>query len=362
MTQWGHGGDPFGGAPFGGSPYGGPPQFGPPQYSAPAPPPPRETNTFATLSVIFAFAFAPAGAIFGHLGLNQIKRTGQPGRDRAIIGLALSYAIIAILVVALAIWLILRDTTPSSHSSERTAPSATAPPSASQKPTTSTPAGVPSSPCGGFEPPALHSGRTVDDTALPGLLLDVTAAQELISRQHSTLGLTAAPQRTEPLAEPFPFGTVAPSSCTAVVFAGSAEAYRDSDYRGFVMSTMTAPDGTVIIQTASSYSDQEAAHRALTGYSANLGEPDSTGHATYTPSAGGSPAELLFSLNNFDGGSSPFILGNYFDHNNLDAGFGGTRAVFQSGNVLIDISVSGMDYSTTGDSHFIAMEIDKRLK
>lgn len=42
-------------------------------------------------------------------------------------------------------------------------------------------------------------------------------------------------------------------------------------------------------------------------------------------------------------------------------GSAGRGAVFQTRNVLIDISVSGMDYSTTGDSHFIAMEIDKQL-
>ena len=55
----------------------------PPVISAPPSPPRQKTNTFATLSVVFAFLFAPAGAVLGHLGLSQIRRTGQRGRDRA---------------------------------------------------------------------------------------------------------------------------------------------------------------------------------------------------------------------------------------------------------------------------------------
>ena len=49
----------------------------PPVISAPPQPLPQKTNTFATLSVVFAFLFAPVGAVLGHLGLSQIRRTGQ---------------------------------------------------------------------------------------------------------------------------------------------------------------------------------------------------------------------------------------------------------------------------------------------
>ena len=45
-----------------------------------APTPARPVNAFATLSVVFAFLFAPVGAAFGHLGLSQIRRTGERGR------------------------------------------------------------------------------------------------------------------------------------------------------------------------------------------------------------------------------------------------------------------------------------------
>jgi eukaryotic-like serine/threonine-protein kinase len=92
----------FGGSPFGGAPYGGVPP-GPPIYTAP-PPQRRRTNIFATLSVVFAFVFAPAGAVLGHLSLKQIRRSGERGRDRAIVGLMLSYAVITLTVVAVVAW------------------------------------------------------------------------------------------------------------------------------------------------------------------------------------------------------------------------------------------------------------------
>ena len=63
-----------------------------------------EMNTLATLSLIFAFVFAPVGAVMGHLALSQIKHFGQRGRDRALIGVTLSYVFMLFVVVALIIW------------------------------------------------------------------------------------------------------------------------------------------------------------------------------------------------------------------------------------------------------------------
>lgn len=101
MTQFGNSPyEPFGGPHPGPPAYGGPPQLAPPQES---------TNTCATLSVVFAILFAPAGAVLGHVALAQIKRTGQRGRDRAIIGLVVSYVLIVITVVGLVIWSTLPD-------------------------------------------------------------------------------------------------------------------------------------------------------------------------------------------------------------------------------------------------------------
>ena len=80
MTHGGHGGgqpDPFGSDPFGGPPstqgYMPPITPGsPPVTGRVFPPPGRpsgEVNKFATLSIVFAFVFAPVGAALGHVAL-----------------------------------------------------------------------------------------------------------------------------------------------------------------------------------------------------------------------------------------------------------------------------------------------------
>lgn len=90
------------------------PQHAAPQYAAPqpqanqygAPPAPPQapaaayataqapassTNVMAILALIFAFVFAPAGIVLGHIGLNQIKKTGESGRGLALTGTILGY-------------------------------------------------------------------------------------------------------------------------------------------------------------------------------------------------------------------------------------------------------------------------------
>lgn len=89
-----------------------PPPTGPPAL-APPPAPPRRppVNPLATMSLLFAFVCAPVGAILGHRGLAQIRRTGEPGRGRALAGLVLSYAFITLAVVVLAAWSVLTPST-----------------------------------------------------------------------------------------------------------------------------------------------------------------------------------------------------------------------------------------------------------
>jgi eukaryotic-like serine/threonine-protein kinase len=89
------GGDPFGVDPF--DPFTGGPTSAPQMPAAQQ----QETNTLATLSVVFAFVFAPAGVVLGHLALSQINQTEQHGRDRALVGVTLSYVFITAAVVAL---------------------------------------------------------------------------------------------------------------------------------------------------------------------------------------------------------------------------------------------------------------------
>jgi hypothetical protein len=75
-------------------PYGQQPGY-PPRYGGPS-----GTNIMAILSLVFAFVFAPAGIVLGHIAKRQIRETGQEGGQLATWGLALSYAITALYVLA----------------------------------------------------------------------------------------------------------------------------------------------------------------------------------------------------------------------------------------------------------------------
>ncbi|WP_135451346.1 DUF4190 domain-containing protein [Mycobacterium sp. DL99] len=65
----------------------------------------QEVNALATLSVVFAFILAPVGAVMGQVALYQIGKTGQPGRERALIGVTVSFVMIFLLIIALVVWL-----------------------------------------------------------------------------------------------------------------------------------------------------------------------------------------------------------------------------------------------------------------
>lgn len=142
MTYGGYGGgpaDPFGGDPFGGAPSGGqgfppanqgyganpgfPPNTG--GYPPLTPPPDGEVNTLSTLSIVFAVIFAPAGAALGHVALHQIRQRGQRGRERALIGLTLSYVIIVVAIIALVIWLLSGNGSPETPAVVSTTPTTT---------------------------------------------------------------------------------------------------------------------------------------------------------------------------------------------------------------------------------------------
>ncbi|GAA2189542.1 hypothetical protein GCM10009786_23060 [Leucobacter alluvii] len=64
-----------------------------------------KTNTFAFLSIIFAFLSPVAGIVFGHMGLSQIKRTGDSGRGIALTGLIISYAYFVLLALFIVVYI-----------------------------------------------------------------------------------------------------------------------------------------------------------------------------------------------------------------------------------------------------------------
>ncbi len=115
-------GNPFGHNPFDPPPFqGGPVGIPGPPPPPPQPPPRDEANVLSTLSVVFAFVFAPVGAILGHLALSQIRQTGEKGRDRALVGVTLSYVFITALVVALIVGASMGDPAPAQTAATTTA-------------------------------------------------------------------------------------------------------------------------------------------------------------------------------------------------------------------------------------------------
>jgi hypothetical protein len=180
----------------------------PPQYSGPPPqhphrPPTLEhTSTLATLSVVFAFVLAPVGAVLGHLALRDIRRRGERGRNRAVVGLTLSYTVTVVAVVGLVVWATSASKAVPSHAP--TASSATA-----AKPSSSAPP----------EP-------SVTDAGLPSLVL---TAEEL-SDALKAPGMFVNKTWTQPHG-PMPGDSFDPPECTAAVFNGLTDAYNGSGYR-----------------------------------------------------------------------------------------------------------------------------------
>src|ERR671916_567915 len=112
-------GSPASGAPSSGQPY--PPPYGDPgkgqpyaqQYGAqpyggqPSPPPyapVASTNTMAILALVFAFIFAPAAIVLGHIAKKQIRQTGEQGEGLATAGLWLGYIFTGLRVAGCALW------------------------------------------------------------------------------------------------------------------------------------------------------------------------------------------------------------------------------------------------------------------
>jgi hypothetical protein len=199
--------NPFGHNPFEPNPF----HSGSVGMQGPAIPSPLpshdEANVLATLSVVFAFVFAPVGAILGHLGLSQIRRTGQRGRDRALVGVTLSYVFITVAVVALVVWASLGDT-----ASTQTAATTTAAPTSTT--TTTTPPPPP--------PP------TVAPSDLEGLVPTLDDAKNLTGDHSLTVNKTYRQITRDPAD-----GDIDRPECWAVFDEGAPEAYDVPAINGF---------------------------------------------------------------------------------------------------------------------------------
>jgi hypothetical protein len=102
--QQGYGQQPaYGQQPYEASP--GYDQYGNPYYGQqggygyPQPYAAPQTNTMAILGLVFAFVFPPLGVVFGFMGRNQIKRTGEGGDGLALAGIIVGGIFTAIIVL-----------------------------------------------------------------------------------------------------------------------------------------------------------------------------------------------------------------------------------------------------------------------
>ena len=226
MSDGGYGGPTgqYDGDWFAADPY---PQ--PPVISAPPPPPRQKTNTFATLSVVFAFLFAPVGAVLGHLGLSQIRRTGQRGHDRALIGLTLSYAFIVIAVVALVIWAVV------GREPERSSTVAASPPPATSS--------------------AAPDERLVTAAQLPKLLLSIDEVKQAVNAPNLAKVEDGAGLSGDKGIN------VTPRECLSSLFGGGASAYERSAARGAFTREITGDgnEGMILLNEAMSTFESTAA-------------------------------------------------------------------------------------------------------
>jgi hypothetical protein len=272
-----------------------------------APTPARPINAFATLSVVFAFLFAPAGAVFGHLGLSQIRRTGERGRERALIGLTLSYVFTLIAVAVLVIWAVV---------GMRPGPSstvATSPPAA-----TSSVSSVPEQPL-------------VTAAQLPKLLLSIDEVKHAVNAPNlAKVDDAAALIGTEGL-------TVTPPECLSALFASTKQAYQHSPVRGIFSRAITGDghDGMVDLnETMSTFENMSAATSLV---SQLIGEWQGCAGKSVTVAGQGNTITLdvgqpvengtVMILQNSMQGSLP--------------GFSSDRAIVAKANVVIDLDAQG---------------------
>lgn len=259
----------------------------------------------ATLSVVFAFVFAPAGAVLGHLGLSQIKRTGQRGRDRALVGLSLSYALIVVAVAALVIWAVVpssSSTTTAESTSRTTAPV-----------TTTTPA----------PPPLVTEAQLAGLLPSPAEMQEITKNPELVAEdKNMDVGLPKT-------------HTYSPVECASSFVMFTPLPFENSGYlktagvAQFDGSDMEAYEGVAM------FADAAAAQRALAHY-VELWRGCAGKTLTWTIEDGRSTKFVLGGPEETAGGIVALRSSNQGSEMWMQ------RAIGVKANVLVDIHIMGL--------------------
>ncbi len=305
-----YGSNPFSYDPLGRAPLPGPP-VGPPALAPPPPPCRPPVNTFATLSLVFAFVFAPAGAVLGHLGLAQIRRTGELGRDRALVGMALSYAFITSTVLAVVAWAVFAAL--SATSARTAAPAAT---------TTTA-------------PPAPTVAPTAVATLLPGL----DALKSITDDQNLEAGRTRDhPSRSDQ------DGAVDPPECWGSIGPGTPDAYPVDAIAGYhaekFSDTRTLLKSVEVLQAVIAFRDAPAAQSRLEQVLSGWRQCGGSTVRVTIPAAGTIPYSLSAPA---DGGNGISTLDLVPDGLQIRS----TRAIAAKANIVIDLCVT---YSGTTDA------------
>lgn len=295
------------------------PELGPPAVAPPPPPPPRRpVNILATLSLVFAFVFAPVGAILGHQGLAQIRGSGEPGRDRALTGLTLSYLFMALGVVALIAW-----ATVTAPAGTRTA--APAQPSPSE---TATPS-----------PPAVAPDTVA--TLLPTL--------EALKNLANDDNLEAGPTWNRP-GRSAQDGSIDRPECWSSIAAGSPDAYDGGAVAGYhaaeFIDTHSMLKSTQVIQAVAAFGDPAAAQAQLSRLLAGWRQCGGTTVTVTTPS--GQPIPISVGTPADAGGDVTTL-----DLTPKERQVRIARAVAAKANVVVDVNVS-VSGTTDGEAARLA--------
>ena len=308
MSKGGYGGPTgqYDGDWFAADPY---PQ--PPVISAPPMPHSQKTNTFATLSLIFAFLFAPVGALLGHLGLAQIRRTGQRGKDRALIGLTLSYSFILVGVVVLVIWLVVGREAERSSTVEASLPPATS--------------------------SASPDERLVAASQLPKLLLSIDEVKQAVNapdlaKVEESSGLSGDQGLN-----------VTPRECVSSLFGGGTSAYARSAARGAFTRAITGDgnEGMILFNEVMTTFDNTAAATQLV--SLVVGDWQGCAGKSVTLVVDGNP--LTLDVGQPIQHDTVMVLRNTL--RDSVTGFSSDRAIAAKANVVVDLDAQGYNL---GDS------------
>jgi hypothetical protein len=240
---FGHNGPDSMGSPY---PYGPPPTgpsgpYGPSGGWQQQPLPPQQISKLATWSIVFAFLFAPVGAVLGHFALADIRAYHQRGRDRAVIGLILSYTFIVITVGALVIWAVLPNTASTTTVAGSATSAASAPPTGSS-PTPTTPA-----------PPRLTQAD------LPDVLLSLDEIKAIMKTPNLTNLDTSRGSGQGG------GGRVDPPECAGVLLAGVDSTWNGAGNQGFKASHFSDPStATLVDEVVATFSNAAAARGFMT--------------------------------------------------------------------------------------------------